>query len=88
MSRHSYTIQSQCRTGHAGRYRYYVDIKKKTAYLGCSWCGRSIGPRRNGRALYNLYVAGYSAGLNIVKANLPEHLEQAEVGFISQRKRS
>ena len=88
MSRQSLTIQSQCRTGHKGRFKYFVDTKKKIAYLGCSWCGRAIEPRKNGRALWNLFCYGYSMALNNAKANIPEHLEQAEVGFISQRKMS
>lgn len=82
----SYVLR-QCRDGHKGRLQYFIDAKKKIAFLGCSWCGRSVGPRVNGRALWNLFCYGYNSAIKSIKCNLPDGMDQEETDFISRRGR-
>ena len=59
--------KSACPNKHKGRFHYYLDRKKRVGYLGCSWCGRGVGPRKHGAALWNLYRNGFKDAVRLLQ---------------------
>ena len=61
-------VSSICGKSHRGRYRFFLNRKKRIGYLGCSWCGKGIGPRRHGAALWNLWRNGFKEAVNTMRS--------------------